>query len=358
MNVDYFGLMPLPGILTLFYWKMGLIMNKKIISSAVFVSCCLSSTLVLAEVVHKGVNISSEINIGALKVSDRDIAPWAFNAESNLDGVFVLDDDLKIKYQLGANITRAINDNDTDGSTWTVGKPSDITDENVYIRNAKIILLSNYGTFLIAPRTVSGQWLQVYGDLDTFEYNRFHSQSGKISFFNQAEQTEDLFAYSTPKFGGFQFGTSIVATNENNGVNGDVWTNRLTYRNEGLYFAASHTIMQADSLPTNKDYKRSALSFSYDMGMLKFASVYEMDRDHPSGDFDVYGVNLQLKPNQDWTLGAAYVEKDHDTNDGLDKDGIVFGVKRHFGDSVMLFAETGQYTGAPDNVAVGVSLKF
>jgi hypothetical protein len=333
-------------------------MNKKMISSAIFVACYSPSALVFSDVVHKGINVSSEINIGALKVSDRDIAPWAFDIESNVDGLFILNDELKIKYQLGVNATRAANDNETDGSTWALGSPSDVTDENVYIRNAKIIMITDYGSLVVAPRTVSGQWMQVYGDLDTFEYNRFHSQSGNISFFNQAEQTEDLFGYSTPKFGGFQFGTSIVATNENNGVDGDVWTNRLTYRNGGFYLAASHTIMQAEALPTNRDYKRSAFAVSYDAGMFKFASVYEMDRDHPSGDFDVYGINLQFKPNEDWTLNAAYVEKDHDTNDTLDKDGAVLGVKRHFGDSVMLFAETGQYSGAPDNIATGVSLKF
>ncbi|PSF05893.1 hypothetical protein C7H09_12525 [Marinobacter fuscus] len=314
-----------------------------------------SSVLDNTDIVHKGPGFSAKMNIGALKVNGRDIAPWAFSVTAGTGGIFIVNDGLKIKYDLTADFSNAINDNDD--LTWTQGNVNGGINDDVYVRDAKITVITDYGIVLLAPRTGSGQWEQVYGEVDTFEYNRFHSQTGDIAMFGQPEQTTDLFVYATPRIEGFQFGTSVVTTNEQNGVDRDIWTNRLTYKYQDLYIAGSHTIMKAGSLPTNEDYTRSALSASYDFGIVKLAGVYEVDTDHPTGDWDSYAANAEFRINPNWTLKTAYAEKDHDI-DSFDRSGFVLGVDRHFGENIKFFIETGQYDDAPDNIALGVGVKL
>lgn len=328
-------------------------MIKKTSQVIAFATLTSAIAQVNASVVHKGPEFYGKLSIGALNVQGRDVAPWAFAAEAGVDGLFIVTDGLKIKYVLSAELSNAINDNDD--LAWSMGNVDGDNDNEAYIRNAKIVAITDYGSFIFAPRTASAQWAQMYGNIDTFQYNRFHSQTGDIAIFGQPEQTEDLIAYATPRMGGIQFGTSMIATNDQNGNDLDVWTNRLTYAAGPLYLAASHTIVDSRGLPTADDYKRTAINGGYDFGSIKLAGVYEIDRDHPTGDWNSYGINFSVSVNDNWTVKAAYVDKDHDNNN-FDLSGAVFGIDRHFGEDVKFFIETGLYDEAQDNLALGFAL--
>lgn len=89
--------------------------------------------------------------------------------------------------------------------------------------------------------------------------------------------------------------------------------------------------------------------------MLKLAGVYETDRAHPTGDWDSFAANAELRFNPDWTFRTAFVDKKHDV-ESLDRSGMILGLDRNFGTNVKVFLETGQYDGAPDNIAFGISV--
>lgn len=330
-------------------------MLKKAIGTLTFIAASAASLQVSADSLSNLPNFYGNMAVGALNVQNRDVAPWGFDVEAGITDLFIISENFKIKYDLSADFSNAIND--SDDLTWSHGNLDGSDSDDVYIRNAKIIAITKYGSFVFAPRTASGQWAQMYGEVDTFYYNRFHSQTDNISIFGQSEQTKDLLAYSTPRINGLQFGTSMVATNENNDKDLDVWTNRLTYKSGNVYLAASHTIVDAKGLPTLDDYKRTAVTASYDFGSLKIAGVHEINRDHPTGDWDSYVVNFNVKASKKFTIKAAYAEKDHD-KEVFDLSGFVVGIDHHFSDNVDLFVETGQYEETNDNISIGFNVSI
>ncbi|MDT0501509.1 MULTISPECIES: porin [unclassified Halomonas] len=308
---------------------------------------------------HSGPNFKGELATGALKVDDRDIDAWAFGLEAGFDGLFTFDDTpLKLSYDFVADFTNAVNDNDA--LTWTPGNPNGGTDDDIYIRTARLLLISDYGSLLFAPRIPSGQWNALYSEIDNYYYNRFHAQTGDIAIFGQVEQASDVIAYVSPTFGGgFRFvGTSLTLDDANN-KDSDVWAARLVYNNaEGLKAGIGHVITNAEQLPTDDDYHRSVASLSHELGRLDLAGIYEINRDHPTGDFDSYGTNVTYDLTNRWTTSLGYAEKRHDDNEALNERVVVADIKYHLGENTTLFLETGQYEEAHDNIAGGISMKF
>lgn len=307
---------------------------------------------------HSGPNFKGKLAAGALHVDDRDTDAWAFSLEAGFDGLYTFDAPLKLRYEFIADFANAANDNDA--LTWTPGNPAGGIDDDIYIRAARLLLVSDYGTLQFAPRAPSGQWGALYSEIDNYYYNRFHAQTGDIAIFGQAEQGRDVISYASPKFGGgFRFIGATLTLDDLNDETVDVYSTRLVYDNQaGLKAAIGHVITKAEQLPTVDDYHRSAVSLSHDFGRLDLAGVYEINRDHPSGDFDSYGANVAYDLTDLWTASLGYAEKRHDTNEALDERVVVADIKYHLSDNATLFLETGQYDEARDNVAGGISVKF
>ncbi|MCK2183918.1 porin [Halomonas getboli] len=311
-----------------------------------------------AEESHSGPNFKGELAAGLLNVEDRDIDAWAFELEAGFDGLYTFDAPFKLSYEFIADFANAANDNDD--LTWTPGNPDGGIDDDIYIRTARLLLISDYGALLFAPRAPSGQWRDLYSEIDNYHYNRFHAQTGDIAIFGQAEQGRDVIAYASPKFGGgFRFIGATLTIDDLNDNSEDVYSSRLVYDNQaGLKAGIGHVIVEAEMLPNDDDYHRSAASLSYDFGRLDLAGVYEINRDHPSGDFDSYGTNAAYDLTDRWTASLGYAEKRHKDNEALDEQVIVTDIKYHLSDHATLFLETGQYDKARDNIAGGISVKL
>ncbi len=309
----------------------------------------------LADDHHSGPHFSGTLTGGVLKVDDRDSDLWAFKAEAGVGGVYTINDDLRIRYDLVADFANAINS--VDDETWSPGAHAQDDDE-IYIRTARALLLTPYGSLGFQPRVPSGFWGQIYRNIDTFEYNRFHGQTGQNAIFGQVEQGSDVLSYGSPKFGGFQFIGAVLTPDADNGEEMDVVTGRLVYDQGPLNFGVGHTQVNTP-VEEGYDLYRTSLGLGYDFGMIQLGGVYEHNDDHAEAterSFDAWGVNVSADFNASWSASLGYSE--NDKPNGADNSAVVGIVRHHFNDDVYAFLEAGSYDRTDDNVAVGLSVSF
>jgi len=168
---------------------------------------------------HSEPNFFGNLTGGVLNVDNRDSDLWAFKAEAGVGGIYTVNEGLRIRYDLVADFANAINS--LDDQTWSPGAHAQ-DDSEIYIRTARVLLLSDYGGLGFQPRVPSGFWGQIYNNIDVFEYNRLHGQTGQNAIFGQNEQASDVLSYSTPKLGGFQFIGAVLTTDAQNDEDYDV----------------------------------------------------------------------------------------------------------------------------------------
>ena len=304
---------------------------------------------------HTGPTFGGQIVGGVLDVADRDKDLWAFRAEAGVGGIYHVNDALRIRYDLVGDFANAINT--VDEQTWTPGAHRQ-DDGEVYIRTARVLLLTDFGSFGFQPRVPSGFWNQIYNNIDVFEYNRFHGQTGQNAIFGQAEQGSDVLSYGSPRFGGgFQFIGAVLTTNAQNDQDFDVYTGRLVYNQGPLNFGIGHTQVRR---PGIDNLHRTAFGIGYDFGMVQLGGVYEHndDREDSSGasDFDAWGVNVSANLTDDWSVSVGYAE--NDKNLGLENDAVVGTVRHHFNEDVYAFVEAARYDNTDNNLAAGISVSF
>ncbi|NIC07168.1 porin [Billgrantia bachuensis] len=312
------------------------------------------SGAVVANDHHAGPNFSGTLTGGVLNVQDRDADLWAFKAEAGLGGVYTVNDGLRIRYDLVADFANAINS--VDEQTWTPGGHRQ-DDGEIYMRTARVLLMTDYGTIGLQPRVPSGFWGHIYRNVDVFEYNRFHGQTGQNAIFGQAEQGSDVFSYGSPRFGGFQFIGAVLTTNAQNDQDFDVVTGRLVYDQGPLNFGVGHTQVRR---PGIDDLHRTSFGIGYDFGMIQLGGVYEHNDDRENNespaDFDAWGVNVSASLSDAWSVSLGYAE--NDKNLELDNDALVGTIRRHFNHNVYAFLEAGRYDRTDNNVAAGLSVSF
>lgn len=312
------------------------------------------SGMAQADTHHSGPSFSGNLTGGALNVDNRDLDMWAFKAEAGLGGVYTVNDGLRIRYDLVADFANAINS--VDAQTWTPGAHR-MDDGEIYIRTARVLFMTDYGTIGLQPRVPSGQWGQIYNNIDTFEYNRFHAQTGQNAIFGQAEQGSDVLSYGSPRFGGFQFIGFGVTSNTSSGNDFDAYGARLVYSEGPVSFAIGHTEAQR---PGISNLGRSVVSAGYDFGTVQLAGVYEINDDREdsssAGDFNAWGVNVSANLTDDWSISLGYAE--NDKNFDLDNDVVVGTVRHHFNENVYAFLEAARYDRTDNNVAGGISVSF
>tara|TARA_R110002167_G_scaffold129262_1_gene312041 strand:- start:7072 stop:8091 length:1020 start_codon:yes stop_codon:yes gene_type:complete len=337
-------------------------LNRKVMVLSMALLAGVGATAVQAEGdIHKGPNFSGKLNAGILQAGSRDYDVWAFKADLGVDGMYITESGVKLKYQFVADFAGELNGVDSGGETWTSGESSDLDNGNsegdVDVHTARIFVITDYGLFLVAPRTISGQWAQLYGNVDKFEYNRMHGKTGPSAIFAQIEQANDVVAYITPEFaGGVRFIAAALTIDDYNKEDLDALVWRFVYNNKKGFNAGLGNVMVSDKL-VPETYNRTAATIGYDFGSFSLGGTYEMNDKHPSGDFDSYAVVAETSLSQRVSASLGYANKNHD-NDALDNSGVMAKVKYQAGDKSYLYVEGAQYDHSVNNFLAGISVSF
>ncbi|WP_447927133.1 porin [Vreelandella sp. EE27] len=327
--------------------------TKKLSLGMVFSALCTGQAM--ADNAHEGPQFSGLLTGGALKVEDRDVDVWAFRAEGGVGGNYTVNDGLRVRYDLIADFANAVNS--VDDQTWAPGAHAQDNGE-IFIRTARIVLLTEYGGFGIQPRVPSGFWHQIYNNIDTFEYNRLHGQTGQNAIFGQAEQGNNALTYGSPVFGGFQVIGAVLSTDAYNRRDADVVTGRLVYNKDALNFGVGHTRIDTP-LGDSYDLYRTSLGVGYDFGAIQLGGVYEHNDDRvktAERSFDAWGVNASTQLTPSWSMSLGYSENDKPNK--VSNSAVTGIVRHHFSEEVYAFLEVANYDSTDDNVATGISITF
>lgn len=327
-------------------------MIKKSLSiciSCLTVMC--SGTLQADTAVQGTPKFGGEIGIGGLKVDGRDIDAWAFELTAGFSGSYKVDN-FSVNYQLLADFTGDVND--LDPLVYTRGKAG-----SIYIRDAKIAVPTPYGTFVVAPRSTSGQFAHLYGAVSDFEYNELSARSGINAMFTQGSVTTNLLAYATPRFAGWQVIGGAFTFRKDNDEDIDAWSYRALYENGRFNLGVGQVFISDEQTASGEKETRNAFTSSYSWDQLKIMTTVEHN-DVPDGhvnDFITYSAGMRYAYNHNWSAAFTYANKKHEIG-ALENTALIAQVRRNLNKSVYVFAETGQYDNTPSNYAVGLNVKF
>ncbi|PJE53214.1 porin [Marinomonas sp. BSi20584] len=305
-----------------------------------------------SDVVINEPNFTFFTSFGVLNVEKKDFDPEAFETEVGINGT-VKSNDFNVIYNLKVDLSNAINSRDTGGTDG---------EADIHVKEASMIFPTSYGTLILAPRSTSGQYRDLYSNVDYFEYNEAHSGKTTPSgntLFGQASEGSDTVAWSSPKFYGFKFVAAALSVSENNNNDIDVKSFRTIYNEGGFNFGAGLVISSKTLTGATKDYKRSAITAGYKFNKVDLGTTYEVNTDTfgSAGDYNTLGIAARYYIDDSYSVTAAYYKKDSDI-DSNDNKGTVFQIKKKIGKSISLWAEAANYDITPDNVALGVNLSY
>lgn len=222
-----------------------------------------------------------------------------------------------------------------------------VADSSVEVRTAKLTVVGGFGAFVWAGRTASGQWNDLVGPMDIFEY-------GGASFFEQASRTPDAAGYVTPTFaGGLSLVGAVVATGTANGEDADAIAVRARYKSD--MFNAAVGIVDYPS-----DEQRVGLGASANVGPATLGLSYESTTDDPTfGDKDVAGLTV----SSDFGNGFSGALGFNTVLEGPQEDAtaIQLLISKAMSDNVTVWGEFDTYNdeaASDDALAVGMSLSF
>lgn len=299
------------------------------------------------------------LSAGALKIESADAEAEAFELELGLRGKAILDEGLNLNYAVEVDLAGAANSSD-DPSTGRDGEA------DVHVKEAKFWLPTQYGMFVVAPRGTSGQWVDIYGPINHYEYNEPHADLHPDGIFAQPDRTSGTFAYHTPWFMKTKLVAAAITLNDSNDQDVDGRAIRLVHKRDKLNFAVGTTLLMQEQLPpfATDDYQISAAGASYSLGGLTLGAVWENNRNSPyplapdgKADFDSYGVSANYVADNGAGVAIGYKEKNHDY-EAADESVYTLKVEQRVAPQVKVWAETGQYDTLPSNYAVGFSLTF
>lgn len=332
---------------------MKLIKASSVLTSVAFLACPL---YVGAE---SGPVLFGLMSAGAVE-DEKDFESEAFEMELGVKGGYDFDA-AKLNYQLILDLSDAINaEEDTDG------------EDEIHVRRASLALVTGYGVFVIAPRAISGHWRNLYGGLDKFEYNEPHAATPVSGggLFEQVDEGQNVLAYVSPNWNGFQAVVASLQVDEDNGKDHDVVGGRLLYWGKNWNVGFGHVEVDkavGHGLPfeVRDDYVRDSIGFAYNFDKVELGATYERNSDQFVGaDSDVFGLAGKVKLGSGWSLSLGYFDKNYDNDANvfgaplIDDNLTVLNIKKQVHEKVSLWAETGQYDEAQDNVAFGVNVTF
>lgn len=299
------------------------------------------------------------LSAGALKVEAQDAEAEAFEIELGMQGKAVLDERLNLHYAVEVDLANAANSAD-DPTTGRDGEA------DVHVKEAKFWLPTQYGMFVVAPRGTSGQWGDIYGHINHYEYNEPHDALNADGIFAQPDRTSGTFAYHTPWFLKTKLVAAAITLNDSNDQNVDGRAVRLVHKNGNLQAAVGTTILMQEQLPpfATDDYQISAAGASYKIGALTLGAVWENNRNAPfplapegKADFDAYGASAYYVDDSGAGIALGFKEKNHDY-DAADETVYTLKLEQRLTPGVKVWAETGQYDEAASNYAMGFNVTF
>lgn len=284
------------------------------------------------------------LSAGALKVEGEDAEADAFEIELGLQGKVALQEKLNLNYAVEVDLAGAANSAD-DPSTGRDGEA------DIHVKEAKFWLPTRYGMFVVAPRGTSGQWRDIYGPINHYEYNESHADLNPDGIFAQPDRTSGTFAYHTPWFLNTKAVVAAITLNDSNDENVDGRSIRLVHRSGDLGVAIGTTLLMQNQLPpfATDDYLITAAGASYKIGGLTLGATWENNRDSPypldpegKADYDAYGVSAYYQADNGAGIALGFKEKNHDY-DAADNSVFTLKVEQRLTPSVKVWAETGQY---------------
>ncbi|MEX2475804.1 porin [Marinobacter sp.] len=284
------------------------------------------------------------LSAGALKVEGKDAEAEAFEIELGLQGKATIDKGLNLHYAVEIDLAGAANSADDPA----VGRDGEA---DIHVKEAKFWLPTKYGLFVVAPRGTSGQWGDIYGHINHYEFNESHDVLNADGIFAQPDRTSGTFAYHTPWFLKTKLVAAAITLNGSNDENADGRSVRLVHKNGNLAMAIGTTLLMQNQLPafTTDDYLITAAGASYRLGGLTLGATWENNKDAPyplapegKADFDSYGVSAQYITEGGAGIAVGYKEKNHDY-DAADNSVYTLKLEQSLTPKVKVWAETGLY---------------
>ncbi|KAA3629542.1 MAG: hypothetical protein DWQ09_04685 [Proteobacteria bacterium] len=140
-------------------------------------------------------------------------------------------------------------------------------DGNVNVRRSRVILATKgAGTFVMAGRTPSGQYADMYSMVDIFEHGGYH-------YFAQTDHTGKLIAWKSPVTGGFYVVPALIA-NDPASATDDIDVTGLRFVWNGGPWHAGFGLVEANNSPAS-DSTRESLGVSWTSGPLMVGFTWE-----------------------------------------------------------------------------------
>jgi len=284
------------------------------------------------------------LSAGALKVEGKDAEADAFEIELGLQGKVALEEKLNLNYAVEVDLAGAANSAD-DPSTGRDGEA------DIHVKEAKFWLPTRYGMFVVAPRGTSGQWRDIYGSINHYEYNESHADLNPDGIFAQPDRTSGTLAYHTPWFLNTKMVVAAITLNDSNKENVDGRSVRFVHKNGNLHAAIGTTLIMQNQLPgfATDDYLITAAGASYKLGGLTLGATWENNKDAPypgvpgnKADYDSYGVSGYYLAENGFGVALGLKEKNHDY-DAADNTVYTLKLEQRITPNVKVWAETGQY---------------
>lgn len=325
----------------------------------------LGSTQLLAQPTVYG-----QLGAHILSQDGKDIATEATSARLGVKGMG-RHDSIIVLYELEADFANVANH---DGNVAA-------GNNEIEIRSARLVFPTQYGSFVLAPKTPSSQFSVLYSAVDIFETNSANAGNGVSTIFEQGEISTHVLAYQTPTFGGAR---ALVAhlTSDNKEQNEDMdiltwwleWKAPQGTAAEGVRLAAGQVYI-AKAVPNTSlegtalegladDWTRSTLTAEYSKNNIHIGFTYE-DYARNDNNFGVASlanvVSMGLVGSytyDGYTLGVGYFKRDSDI-DANDNEGVVVSVKKQVDENLLFYVENGSFDlDGESSFSVGAKLSF
>ncbi|MBV7317603.1 porin [Shewanella sp. NIFS-20-20] len=283
-----------------------------------------SASLMAAEQSPKTI-FYGQLGLSAGWQDGQDFDVGAYDARFGLKGLIDLGD-IKVKYV--GEVQHVTAAKHTDG-------------ELLEIREAKAVVISDFGMLALAGAGESNTYADLYAPVDIQEINSGtpHSHDG---LFQQSQFAKSILAYITPQWHGLQLKTAVITLTNDTGSDSDVLRLGAVYRKSGLKIAANVLKTSEQHLGREQDYFRYAFMGEYRWGKVTLASLVEVNQDSPVGDSTVYAAAAKyFVGNWEYRLSQQYKDWQGD----YDNQSIsAAAVHYHFSPHFSVFTEGALYS--------------
>lgn len=286
------------------------------------------------------------LNFGVQKVEHQtDIDGQAFEAVVGVKGVYKVDD-FTLVYKLEAELAPAVN--------------MDNGQNEIEIKNALVVIPSQVGAFIIAPRVQSGHQDDMYRMIDIFEVN----SASNVTLWGQPEAATSVFAYKTPSFANTYFVAAALTLNQggtdtnHNDNFADAMAFRAIHKTDDLYLGAGYVNVSDDQTGASKDYNRASLTAGYTMDQVQLGMTFESQMDHPSGsDTNILGVAADFNLGDGLSAGIGYTDRNCE-DDGRDDAMLAVIARKDIGENIQAWVELASYDEANNNYSAGIKVSL